>query len=132
MFKKEQQNDAIYFAKKIKELNYEISLNPVSITRYSKEEFIDLINKANKLEPYFFYMVDTYGLMNEIETLEYFNLLEKHLDKSIQIGYHVHDNLQLAFKNAIEAGRKAYLSGLGRVLTRGASASDPLTGFLRD
>lgn len=37
-----------------------------------------------------------------------------------------------AFKHAIEAGRKAYLSGLGRVLTRGAAASDPLTGFLRD
>ncbi|MBO7425875.1 MAG: thiazole synthase [Clostridiales bacterium] len=37
-----------------------------------------------------------------------------------------------AFKDAIIAGRKAYLAGLGRVLTRGASASDPLTGFLRD
>ncbi len=37
-----------------------------------------------------------------------------------------------AFRLAIEAGRKAYLAGLGRVLTRGASASDPLTGFLRD
>ncbi len=37
-----------------------------------------------------------------------------------------------AFKKAIEAGRAAYLSGFGRVLTRGASASDPLTGFLRD
>lgn len=37
-----------------------------------------------------------------------------------------------AFRLAIEAGRKAYLSGLGRVLARGASASDPLTGFLRD
>lgn len=37
-----------------------------------------------------------------------------------------------AFKDAIQAGRKAYLAGLGRVLTRGASASDPLTGFLRD
>lgn len=37
-----------------------------------------------------------------------------------------------AFKNAINAGRKAYLAGLGRVLTRGASASDPLTGFLHD
>ena len=36
-----------------------------------------------------------------------------------------------AFRQAIEAGRKAYLSGLGRVLMRGASASDPLTGFLR-
>lgn len=37
-----------------------------------------------------------------------------------------------AFRQAIEAGRKAYLAGLGRVLTRGAAASDPLTGFLRD
>lgn len=40
--------------------------------------------------------------------------------------------MALAFKLAIEAGRKAYLSGLGRVLMRGASASDPLIGFLRD
>ena len=37
-----------------------------------------------------------------------------------------------AFRQAIEAGRKAYLAGIGRVLTRGASASDPLTGFLHD
>ena len=37
-----------------------------------------------------------------------------------------------AFRQAIEAGRKAYLSGLGRVLQRGAAASDPLTGFLHD
>jgi len=37
-----------------------------------------------------------------------------------------------AFKLAIEAGRAAYLAGLGRVLTRGAQSSDPLTGFLRD
>ena len=37
-----------------------------------------------------------------------------------------------AFKKAIEAGREAYLSGLGRVRERGAEASSPLTGFLRD
>ncbi|MDR1571680.1 MAG: thiazole synthase [Clostridiales Family XIII bacterium] len=35
-----------------------------------------------------------------------------------------------AFRKAIEAGRAAYLSGLGRVLPGGASASSPLTGFL--
>lgn len=35
-----------------------------------------------------------------------------------------------AFRQAIEAGRTAYLSGLGRVLDKGASASSPLTGFL--
>lgn len=37
-----------------------------------------------------------------------------------------------AFKLAIEAGRSAYLSGLGRVLNKGGSASSPLTGFLAD
>ncbi|HHV65727.1 MAG TPA: thiazole synthase [Peptococcaceae bacterium] len=37
-----------------------------------------------------------------------------------------------AFKLAIEAGRAAYLAGLGRVLNKGAEASSPLTGFLGD
>lgn len=36
-----------------------------------------------------------------------------------------------AFCKAIEAGRSAYVTGMGRILTRGGSASDPLTGFLR-
>mgnify|MGYP002587244907 CR=1 FL=1 len=36
-----------------------------------------------------------------------------------------------AFKKAIEAGRAAYLAGLGRVRET-ASASSPLTGFLQD
>ncbi|MDR3242604.1 MAG: thiazole synthase [Clostridiales Family XIII bacterium] len=37
-----------------------------------------------------------------------------------------------AFKKAIEAGRAAYLSGLGRVLEDAAAASSPLTGFLQE
>ena len=37
-----------------------------------------------------------------------------------------------AFKKAIEAGRQAYISGLGRVIDKGASASSPLTGFLEN
>ena len=37
-----------------------------------------------------------------------------------------------SFKMAINAGREAYLAGLGRVLSKGASASSPLTGFLND
>ena len=37
-----------------------------------------------------------------------------------------------AFRGAIEAGRKAYLAGLGRVREGSAVASSPLTGFLRD
>lgn len=37
-----------------------------------------------------------------------------------------------AFKQAVEAGRGAYLAGLGRVLDGQAEASSPLTGFLEE
>ena len=40
--------------------------------------------------------------------------------------------MAMAFRDAIIAGRKAYLAGLGRVISRGGESSDPLTGFLRD
>lgn len=42
------------------------------------------------------------------------------------------DMMAAAFKNAIIAGRQAYLAGLGRVLESHAEASSPLTGFLAD
>lgn len=37
-----------------------------------------------------------------------------------------------AFRSAIEAGRTAYVTGMGRVIDKGSSASSPLTGFLQD
>jgi Uncharacterized enzyme of thiazole biosynthesis len=37
-----------------------------------------------------------------------------------------------AFKQAVEAGRAAYLAGLGRILPDRAEASSPLTGFLEE
>ena len=37
-----------------------------------------------------------------------------------------------AFKLAVQAGRAAYLAGLGRVLEYTGEASSPLTGFLQD
>ena len=40
--------------------------------------------------------------------------------------------LASAFRDAIIAGRNAYLAGPGRTLDRGASASSPLTGFLHE
>lgn len=40
--------------------------------------------------------------------------------------------MSTAFRQAIEAGRKAYRAGLGRVLETGGTASSPLTGFLQN
>ena len=35
-----------------------------------------------------------------------------------------------AFQKAVQAGRQAYLAGLGRVLDFTGEASSPLTGFM--
>lgn len=37
-----------------------------------------------------------------------------------------------AFRLAVQAGRQAYLAGMGRVLEFGGDASSPLTGFMED
>ena len=37
-----------------------------------------------------------------------------------------------AMGQAVQAGRTAYLAGLGQTRARGGSASSPLTGYLRD
>ena len=50
----------------------------------------------------------------------------------VDIGYLADRCLAVKSDKTNFAGRKAYLAGLGRVLDKGASASSPLTGFLRD
>lgn len=102
MFKKHQLNDVIKFCEQLKKLDYEISLNPVSVTTYTKEELLNLIKKANELKPEILYIVDTYGLLSTSETVELFNFFDNNLEKNIKIGYHVHNNLQLALANSIE------------------------------
>ena len=102
MFKKEQLPMIFDFCKKLKELNYEISLNPVSITTYSNKELNLLIETANKIKPEILYIVDTYGLLNSKETVKLYKKFDKILYKKIKIGYHVHNNLQLALSNSVE------------------------------
>lgn len=101
MFKKEQLNSAINFAKQLKELKYEISLNPVSITSYNEEELNNLFNAVNDLMPNTVYIVDTYGLLNTTETINLYNKFNQNINEKIAIGYHSHNNMQLSFANSI-------------------------------
>ena len=102
MFKKNQIKDVFDFCNRLKTLGYSIILNPVSITTYQKNELINLLEQANTLQPDTIYIVDTYGLLDKEETLEYFDLFKKYLIKDINIGYHSHNNRQLSLSNSIE------------------------------
>lgn len=101
MFKKELLNSAADCCVKLKELGYQVSLNPVSVTRYNEKEFLNLIEKSNNIKPNALYIVDTYGLMSQEETVKYFNLADKYLREETEIGYHIHNSMQTAVSNSI-------------------------------
>ena len=102
MFKKEQINKALDYCYKLKNSGYEIIVNPVSVTSYTKQDIVHLVKELNNLNPEIAYIIDTYGLMDKEETLKYFNLFNDNLNGDIKIGYHAHNNRQLAFSNAVE------------------------------
>jgi 4-hydroxy 2-oxovalerate aldolase len=67
---------------------------------YSDEEFIELIKLVNDLEPYAFYIVDSFGVMKRKDLTRLFYIIENNLKDEIYIGYHAHNNMQLAYSNA--------------------------------
>ncbi len=102
MFKKNEIEQAVNYSQIIKDKGYSISLNPVSVTTYSEEEISYLCSQANSLMPSIVYIIDTYGLLDNQSTLDYFKKFNSLLKKDIEIGYHAHNNLQLAFSNTLE------------------------------
>lgn len=102
IFKKHKMHEAIDFCRKIKEKGYRVFAQAVSITSYNDDEFAELIGLVNDLEPYAFSLVDTYGLLHKGQLRHYFDLACGQVKNSIGIGYHAHNNFQLAYANCIE------------------------------
>ena len=102
IFKKKDIDNALAFCKQIKDKGYKVFVQPVSITTYSDKEMIELVEKVNVLKPYAMSMVDTYGLMHKENLIKYFYIMDNNLDPEIIIGYHSHNNFQLAYSNSIE------------------------------
>lgn len=102
IFKKEKMEKALQYCAKIKALGYELFTQLVSATVYEDEDFDRLSKIENELKPTAVGIVDTYGLMDFKRLEHIFHSLDIRLDKSIKIGYHAHNNLQLAFSNAMQ------------------------------
>lgn len=102
IFKKNRRHEAIAFCHEIKALGYKVFVQAVSITSYSDEELEDLLGLVNELEPYGFSLVDTYGLLHKNQLMHYFELSDERLKPTIALGYHSHNNFQMAYANCIE------------------------------
>ena len=100
-FHKKDSDIAFESAKHIISLGYKLYFQPMVTKNYTDIEFLSIIEKVNELKPYAFYIVDSFGSMTLGEFHKYLILAHSNLEASIALGYHSHNNMQLAFSNAI-------------------------------
>ena len=99
-FHKKDAKKAIELCYQIKEKGYQVFVQDMVSTSYSDDEFLSLISSVNSLKPYAFYIVDSFGIMKRNELLKLFNMVDENLNKGIWLGFHSHNNMQLAYSNA--------------------------------
>lgn len=99
-FHKKDLDNALKMCRKISEKGYKIFMQPMVSVSYTDKEFIYLINKSNELEPYAFYIVDSFGVMKRKDLMRLFYLVDHNLSEDIFVGYHSHNNIQMAYSNA--------------------------------
>lgn len=99
-FHKKDRVAALEECKTIKTKGYKVFVQAMVSLSYTDKEFLDLICRVNELEPYAFYIVDSFGMMKSKDLTRLFYLVEHNLNKNIKIGFHSHNNMQLAYSNA--------------------------------
>ena len=99
-FHKKDLLNAVKLCKNIAKKGYLLFMQPMVTVIYSDAQLLELVKMANDIKPYAFYLVDSFGVMNKNDLLRLFYLVDNNLHQDIKIGYHSHNNLQLAFSNA--------------------------------
>lgn len=101
IFKEHLMYEAMEYCKQVKALGYKVYAQMVSVTTYTDAKLKEYAKLVNSVMPFANSMVDTYGLMHHEQLMHIFRVLDKYLDPKIVIGFHAHNNFQMAYANAI-------------------------------
>lgn len=120
-----RHREGIEVGKKIREKGYQVMFQAANTLAYSDEDLLDLITCMNEFLPVSVSIVDTFGAMffDDLERIS--GILDSGLDPRISLGFHAHNNQQLAFALCIHFVKKlknsvrtlmvdASLNGMGR------------------
>jgi len=86
--------------KMLMDKGYKCYINPIHGSSFTDEEYLQIITRVNKIKPYGFSIVDTFGAMRQADLGRIYYLIEHNLDKEITLGVHLHENLGLAYSLA--------------------------------
>ena len=99
-FHKKDCKEALELCCEIKKKGYLVFVQAMVSLSYTDEEFLAVIKNVNQFKPYAFYIVDSFGMMKGKDLTRLFYMIEHNLEKDIHIGFHSHNNMQLAYSNA--------------------------------
>ncbi len=88
--------EGMEFAQQVKEKGYKLSINPINIMGYSDERILWIVDKVNKIQPYQFSIVDTFGSMKRRDLDRIVSLVDNNLDRNIRVALHLHENMSLS------------------------------------
>ena len=121
----EEKNKILQCISNIKEKGYKVFVQGVNSLNYSDREMLELVEIINKVHPYSFGIVDTYGAMYMDDVHRIYGLIDHNMDKDICINFHSHNNYQLSFAFAQEVIQLSHgtrqiiidstLGGMGKV-----------------
>lgn len=116
--------EGMEFAKAVKDKGYKLSINPINIMGYSDNDILWILDSVNKIQPYQFSIVDTFGSMKQKDLDRIVSIADHNLSSNIRLGLHLHENMALSFSLAQSFILKqikrditidASLLGMGRV-----------------
>ena len=93
----------IDLAKRTKDLGYETTINimaPSAAIETDLAEGLQQVNEADEVD--YLYLVDSYGAFYSEQVTAYLNLYKKYAPNK-ELGFHAHNNQQLAFSNTQQA-----------------------------
>lgn len=94
--------EGIALGKIIKEKGYQVYFQAANTLDYSDEDLVYLAECINRAEPVCLSVVDTFGAMYGDDLEHIVSILDRELHKNIKLGFHSHNNQQLAFSNAMK------------------------------
>ena len=100
-FHKRNFNEALELYQAIIDKGYDVYMQPMVTLHYTEAELEELIARANKLKIKGIYFVDTFGQMMEDDIIRLTKFFDERLRPDIALGFHAHNNIQMAFANAV-------------------------------
>lgn len=92
---------SLAFCTALAKKGYRVFVQPMLTMRYTLEEINHIIAVSNDIDAYALYFVDSYGYMSYHDIERFLNLYAKKLKSNIKIGFHAHNNMNMALANAL-------------------------------